>query len=699
MNRIDIFYQIKPLIPRRVQIFLRQKMAAAKLKANKETWPIDPRADIRPAGWSGWPEKKTFALLLQHDVDTIKGVQNCSQLMDLDFRMGFRSSFNFVPEDYCPPPTLLKNLRDAGFEIGVHGLRHDGKTFVNQAAFCQRAPRIDYYLKKWGAVGITSPSMLRNLTWMAELNIEHGCSTFDTDPFEPQSEGIGTIFPFFAATQSKTKTYVELPYTLPQDHALFVILRNSNIRIWKEKLDWIVEKGGLALLNTHPDYMNFSEKACAAEQYPARLYEEFIQYVKDKYSGHYWNVLPRELAAFWKVSKPIEENRIIPHSKKWKPLADGCLEEEHRRFNDHRTKIWIDLDNTPHIPFFIPIIRELERRGHQVVLSARNAFQVCELAEKKKLSFVKIGHHYGKNAVKKVFGLFWRAGQLAPFCFRHKPGLALSHGSRSQFLIANFLRIPTVLILDYEHSRTIPPAEPRWVIVPEALFGEKLRLKPRRIRYYRGIKEDVYTPEFQPDGALYEELGLHPDDLIVTVRPPATEAHYRNPESDKLLLELMSRIVQTPGLRAVMLPRNHAQEEALKTHYPEWFAERKTIIPSRVIDGLSLLWLSDFVVSGGGTMNREAAALGVPVYSIFRGKTGAVDHMLEKEGRLTMIHTPEEIHSKIRFVRREKSRNPDHQPRKALEDIVDYIEEIIRISGARRLDRSNPGPARASGEN
>jgi predicted glycosyltransferase len=695
MKQVNFYYQVKPFIPRSLQIFLRQRIAAAKLKSNKNIWPIDHYADIKPSDWKGWPEKKKFALVFQHDVDTIYGLRNCASLMDLDLQMGFLSSFNFVPEDYSPLPTLLKNLREAGFEIGVHGLKHDGKLFLDKTAFCKNAPRINYYLKKWGALGFTSPSMLRNLAWMAELDIEHGCSTFDTDPFEPQSEGVGTIFPFFATNQSKTKTYVELPYTIPQDHTLFVILKNSDIRIWKEKLDWIAEKGGLALLNTHPDYMNFSDTPCAAEEYTIRFYKEFLQYIKDKYSGQYWNVLPRDLASFWNATGLSKENRTIPLSPKWKPLEEDCLREQDRLFHNHRAKIWIDLDNTPHVPFFIPIIRELERRGHQVILSARDAFQVCELAGKKNLSFTKIGRHYGKNAIKKIFGLFWRAGQLAPFFVRHKPGLALSHGSRSQFLLANLLRIPTILMIDYEHSRTIRPALPRWMIVPEAIFGEKLPLKPKQVRYYRGIKEDVYAPEFEPDPSLCAELGLRPEEIVVTVRPPATEAHYRNPESDKLLLELMSIIVSSPGIRAVLLPRNHAQEQALKKNRPEWFAENKTIVPPGVVDGLNLLWFSDLVVSGGGTMNREAAALGVPVYSIFRGKTGAVDHLLEKEGRLTMIHNPEEVHSKIRFVRREKSRTPDQQSRKALEDIVNYIEEIIWIASVRRLVRLNVDPVRS----
>ncbi len=224
-------------------------------------------------------------------------------------------------------------------------------------------------------------------------------------------------------------------------------------------------------------------------------------------------------------------------------------------------------------------------------------------------------------------------------------------------------------------------AFPRWVIVPDSLFGHKFPVKANRVRLFRGIKEDVYVPEFKPDLSFLDELGLRHDETIVTVRPPASEAHYHNPESDVLLVELMSRICRMPGVRAVLLPRNHEQELALRANYPEWFKDSKTVVPPRAVDGLDLIWNSDLVVSGGGTMNREAAALGVPVYSIFRGKTAAVDRRLEQEGRLTLIRSTEEVRTRIHFTRRDKSRLPDNKPRPALDDIVNYIEEIIRNEG------------------
>ena len=400
------------------------------------------------------------------------------------------------------------------------------------------------------------------------------------------------------------------------------------------------------------------------------------------------------MARFWRESKPKEDRYVLRGDTSSRTLVEKRLTEEKKRFEATRVRIWIDLDNTPHVPLFIPIIRELERRGHEVVLSARDAFQVCELADRKRLSYIRIGRHYGKNPIRKILGLMIRAVQLAPFYFRFRPGVALSHGSRSQILLANLAGIPTILAADYEHSKTIRPARPRWMIVPEALYGEKLLVKDQRLRLYRGIKEDVYAPDFLPDPSLPGELGLCPDDLVITVRPPANEAHYYNPESDQLMVALMSRVIRTPGIRAVLLPRNQTQEKAMRRKFPDWFGDDRTIVPGRVIDGLDLLWHSDLVVSGGGTMNREAAALGVPVYSIFRGTMGAVDRMLEREGRLTMIRSVDEVESKIRFVRRDKTGIPDGGRREALNDIVGYIEDIVRIERVRPFRRRKDGSRR-----
>ena len=176
-------------------------------------------------------------------------------------------------------------------------------------------------------------------------------------------------------------------------------------------------------------------------------------------------------------------------------------------------KIWIDLDNTPHVPFFRPIMRELEQRGHKIVLTARDAFQVCEMADSYGLRYEKIGRHYGKRMLAKAFGLVFRSLQLVSFAWRERPALALSHGARSQILLANLLGIPTVLIFDYEHAKSPPLCRPRWRIAPEAVVASVPTAQSPRLRGYPGLKEDVYAPDFVPDPAILLELGLSKDEI------------------------------------------------------------------------------------------------------------------------------------------------------------------------------------------
>ena len=295
----NLYYLLKPFISRRIQILLRRVWIWQKRKKYANVWPIDERAARRPEGWAGWPEDKRFAIVITHDVETSLGVEKCIPLAEIEKGFGFRSSFNFVVEDYPTPSKLFEFLRNNGFEIGLHGLSHNENMFKSKKAFLKKSIRINCYLKDWGCVGFRAPSMYHNLDWMYELNIEYDSSTFDTDPFEPQSDGVGTIFPFWVQKNSSSKGYVELPYTLPQDFTLFVLMKEKSIDIWKRKLDWIVENGGMALLNTHPDYMNFDGKKLGIEEYPAIYYEEFLEYIRSRYKDRYWNVLPKEIARFW----------------------------------------------------------------------------------------------------------------------------------------------------------------------------------------------------------------------------------------------------------------------------------------------------------------------------------------------------------------------------------------------------------------
>lgn len=257
-----------------------------------------------PPGWIGWPDGKQFALVIQHDVDTQKGHDNCCRLMDVEERLGVCSCYNIVPERYTVSDELLKEIKKRGFGLGVHGLRHDGKLFLSYDGFRKRAAKINNYLHKWNVRGYSSPSMLSKLEWMHHLDIDYSTSTFDTDPFEPQQSPVNTIFPFIVNNTSGKKGFVELPYTLVQDFTLFVILQEKTLKYWETKLDWIATHGGMALFNTHPDYMNFgNDSRYKMEEYPVRFYTDFLRGIQETYKGRYWNARPEEVAAFFRATE------------------------------------------------------------------------------------------------------------------------------------------------------------------------------------------------------------------------------------------------------------------------------------------------------------------------------------------------------------------------------------------------------------
>jgi predicted glycosyltransferase len=342
-----------------------------------------------------------------------------------------------------------------------------------------------------------------------------------------------------------------------------------------------------------------------------------------------------------------------------------------------RKKIWVDLDNSPHVPFFRPIIDELRKRNYDVLVTARDAYQVRELLEFYGVSAKLIGRHYGKHKVLKGIGTCWRALAVTAGVRKEKIDLAITHGSRACVIACALLRIPDILLFDYEFTAKIPGVKPTWLMAPGVIAGRQ----GSQIINYPGIKEDVYLSRFRPDYGLKTRLGIPPDDLLVMVRPPATEAHYHNPESEELLKATITRFVCTPGARILLLPRNKRQEADLRSAWPDAIAQRQILIPDHVEDGLNLIWNSDLVVSGGGTMNREAAALGVPVYSIFRGKIGAVDAYLADEGRLVLLETVDDVKTKIKIVRRDPHKqrlNEENSP--ALNTIVQNIISIVEFN-------------------
>jgi hypothetical protein len=261
------YYTFKPFLPRWLQLFLRKIQAKRLLKNHKNVWPILPGSEEKPKNWTGWPEGKEFALVLTHDVEWRNGHDKCKQLLEIEKKLGFKSAFYLVPERYKVDKELRDYIVSEGFEVGVHGLKHDGKLFQSKKIFSERAVKINQYLKDWNSVGFRAPAMHHNLDWIGELNIEYDLSTFDTDPFEPQPDGIGTIFPFWVEAKNGNSGYVEIPYTLDQDFTLFILLKKSSLNIWIDKLKWIAANGGMALLNLHPDYINFENKT-ELEEFP-----------------------------------------------------------------------------------------------------------------------------------------------------------------------------------------------------------------------------------------------------------------------------------------------------------------------------------------------------------------------------------------------------------------------------------------------
>jgi predicted glycosyltransferase len=343
-------------------------------------------------------------------------------------------------------------------------------------------------------------------------------------------------------------------------------------------------------------------------------------------------------------------------------------------------KIWIDLDNSPHVPFFAPIIEELEARGHFVFITVRDCFQVCELANVFGVKYSRVGRHYGKNKVLKIAGLCTRTLQLAPVILRERPDLAISHGSLAQLLMASLARVPSIVIIDYEFAKGLVLMKPGWVMVPEVIPNSAIEFDANRVLKYPGIKEDVYVPRFKPDPAIKKSLGLKSEDLVATLRPPATEAHYHNPLSEELLTAVIDLLSGDSSVKVVLLPRNRSQETSLRRSYPDLFAAGRLIVPERALDGLNLIWHSDLVISGGGTMNREAAALGVPVYSIFRGKIGAVDQYLADAGRLVLVETVDDVYKKIAVGRRQRPTDPGRRNTSTLDAIVNNVVAIMESS-------------------
>jgi predicted glycosyltransferase len=308
-------------------------------------------------------------------------------------------------------------------------------------------------------------------------------------------------------------------------------------------------------------------------------------------------------------------------------------------------RIWIDLANSPHVPFFRSLANEFKRRNHEVVVTARDFAETIPLAAAAGFVFDVVGGHGGGRLSGKAGNLVQRGMALARWGRGRGLDLAVSHNSYSQILAARALSLRTVTLMDYEHQ----PANhlafrlASRIIVPQA-FPESALTRfgaaAEKVRRYNGTKEDVYLAGFQRDPNFVEQLkalGVGVDDILVVVRPPASEALYHRFENE-LFDQLLDRLQTNPGVKVIMLPRNETQRTLYQAR-----AGTKLIVPGKPLDGANLIAHSDLVVSAGGTMNREAAALGIPAASIYLGEWAALDEQLVEEGRLRRISTAEQI--------------------------------------------------------
>jgi hypothetical protein len=295
---VAAYYRARPLLPRGAQISMRRVFSHVQARVRFPRWPVETALhdlyaklfdDLtcvagEPVPFlSPWPNGRTWAFVLTHDVETAAGYAKIHVLRDLELDIGYRSSWNFVPKRYVTDDSVVDQLTREGFEVGVHGLYHDGRDLESMATLQERLPAIRRYADRWHAVGFRSPATYRVWEWMPLLGFEYDTSYPDTDPFQPQSGGCCSLLPYF------NQDTVELPITLPQDHTMFVILNKPDARLWMEKAEHVREQGGMALVLTHPDYLD--ERLLTA-------YRLLLARFADDSTA--WRPLPRDVSAWWR---------------------------------------------------------------------------------------------------------------------------------------------------------------------------------------------------------------------------------------------------------------------------------------------------------------------------------------------------------------------------------------------------------------
>ena len=320
-------------------------------------------------------------------------------------------------------------------------------------------------------------------------------------------------------------------------------------------------------------------------------------------------------------------------------------------------RVWIDVSNSPQVPFFRPLIALLEGRGHTVEVTTREYAQTIELLRLHGIAHEVVGPgHGGAGAWGKVRAMAGRLSALRRYAKGRKFDLALSHASHELPLAGRSLGIPSTYAFDYEFARVqhgLGSRAARRVVVPEAIPQDRLdRLGARasKVRRFPGIEEEYYLSGFEPDASVLTDLGLDSERVLVVVRtPPEVSLYHRH--GNPLFADALRRLGSDRSVQAVVLPRTGEQRSQIAT-----LGLPSLVLPEHAVDAQSLVALSDLVISAGGTMNREAVALGVPVYTTFAGRLGTVDEMLIRDGRLGILMSAEELPLRKRGSRTESVR-------------------------------------------
>jgi uncharacterized protein len=334
-------------------------------------------------------------------------------------------------------------------------------------------------------------------------------------------------------------------------------------------------------------------------------------------------------------------------------------------------RIWIDLTNSPHVLVMRPVIAKLKQQGHTVEVTARDFAQTLQLCERFGIEHTAVGHHRGGHLAAKARGLAARSLELTRWARRRGFELALGHGSNDITVAAALLRIPRSTMFDYEWAtvqHNINCRLAQAVVVPDAIPPERLyRYGARgKIYGYPGLKEEYYLADFEPDAGVLGELGLDRRRAVGVVRTPPEVSLYHRFEND-LFAQVLERL---RGTQTVVLPRTAEQRSQLDQ-------AGGFIVPERAIDAQSLIAFADLVVSAGGTMNREAVALGAPVFTVFEGRPGAVDERLIAEGRLQRLSAPSQV------VLEQRAR-PEGMPERIRRDPNVLAELLLKAIDVRR---------------